>query len=335
MEEKRQIDLIRDSGGNDDIGSEEDGAIIDMKNIGGRLLIIKERAIYEMVMADDIDPERTNINLPTTIQKRIIDKGAESETVSRTLLTAITLFRSEYILISVDCDKLIGLAIDMLSEISILEKEINEFQGMEKSESDEYDERKNKNVSFKLPSIANLETKCKTIFQKANHIEQILMNIITEFYPKLGLNKQSHFPNFYEKLKALYGEEDSFVKFIGKTVYFMSVIYEFRNGFDHRLDNIKVFNFELQPNGKIIAPSIELNHKTIKLNRTSLNEFLKITITNMLEIIESTFAFLAEKNKKQEGLPRQVRLIPEDKRRNEFVKYSFWMPLGNEGFYNQ
>lgn len=93
MSEKRPIDRIRDSGGHADIGTLEDGAIIEMKNIGGRLLIIKERAIYEMVMADTIDPERTNINLPTTIHKLIIDKGTESETVSRTLLTAMTLFR--------------------------------------------------------------------------------------------------------------------------------------------------------------------------------------------------------------------------------------------------
>jgi len=75
MEEKRPIDRKRESGGHADIGSEEDGAIVEMKNIGGRLLIIKERSIYEMVMADDIDPERTNINLPTTIHKLIIDKS--------------------------------------------------------------------------------------------------------------------------------------------------------------------------------------------------------------------------------------------------------------------
>jgi hypothetical protein len=52
MSEKRPIDRKRESGGHADIGSEEDGAIIEMQNIGGRLLVIKERSIYEMVMAD-------------------------------------------------------------------------------------------------------------------------------------------------------------------------------------------------------------------------------------------------------------------------------------------
>ncbi len=335
MSEKKPIDRIRDSSGHADIVTLEEGAIIEMKKIGGRLLIIKERAIYEMVMADTIDPERTNINLPTTIHKLIIDKGTESETVSRTLLTAMTLFRPEYISNTVDCPKVIGLTIDLLSEISILEKEIKEYLFAEKTASDEYEERRNQKVSYKLPSVVSLESKCKTIFQKTYHIEQTLIDIIVKFYPNLGLSKQSHFPSFYEKLKEKFGEADPFVKFIKKTVYFMQVILELRNGFDHRLEHTKVFDFELQTDGNIIAPTIQLNHKKIKLERTSLNDFLEITIKNILDIIELTFAYLAGKNVRTGGMPYQIRQIPEDKRRNKFVKYSFWTQIGDEGFYNQ
>jgi len=330
MEEKRPIDRKRESSGHADIGSAEDGAIIEMKNIGGRLLIIKERSIYEMVMADTIDPKRTNINLPTTIHKLIIDKGAESEIVSRTLLTAMTLFRPEYISNTVDCPKLIGLTIDLLSEISILEKEINEYQLAEKTASDEYEERRIQKVSYKLPSVVSLESKCKTIFQKADHIEQTLMDIIVKFYPNFGLTKQSHFPNFHEKLHEKYGEADPFVQFIEGTVYFMQVIRELRNGFDHRLEHTKVFDFELQADGSIIAPTIELKHKKIKLERTSLSDFLEITTKNILDIIELTFVYLAGKNGRTGGMPYQVRQIPDDKRRNKFIKYCFWIPIGIE-----
>ncbi len=47
------------------------------------------------------------------------------------------------------------------------------------------------------------------------------------------------------------------------------------------------------------------------------------------------FAYLAGKNVRIGGMPYQVRQIPDDKRRNKFVKYSFWTPIGDEGFYNQ
>ena len=190
-------------------------------------------------------------------------------------------------------------------------------------------------MSYKLPAVINLDSTCKTIFQKTNHIEQTLIDIITEFYPNLGLTKQSHFPFLYEKLKALYGETDLFVKFLSKTLCFMQVIYELRNGFDHRLDYVSAFNFDLQTDGNIIAPTIELKHKKIKLERTSLSDFLKFSIANNLDIIELTFANLASKNMRTTGLAYQVRLIPEDKRRNKFVRYSFWIPFGDEGFYNQ
>ncbi|MGH2664839.1 hypothetical protein [Flavobacterium sp.] len=335
MKDKRPIDKIRESSGHAEIGSAEDGAIIEMKNIGNRILIIKEKSIYEMVMADSIDPDRTNINLPTTIHKLIIDKGAESETVSRTLLTAMTLFRTEYMLGSIDCNKVIGLTIDILSEISILEKEIDEYQKTENKVSEEYEERKNQNVSYKLPSIINLESKCKTIFQKADHIEQTLMEIITVFYPNQGLTKQSHFPNFCEILKTKYGETDPFVEFIKKTLFFMQVIRELRNGFDHRLEHTTVLDFELQTDGNILKPTIELKHKKIKLERTSLSEFLEITTKNMLDITELIFVLLASKNNRNIGIPHEVRQIPEDQRRNKFVKYCFWSPIGNGGFYSQ
>jgi len=335
MTEKRPIDKLRDSGGHADIGTEEEGAIIEMKSVGDRLLILKERAIYEMVFADTIDPDRTNINIPPTIHKLIIDKGTESEIVSRTLITAMTLFKPEYFTDSIDCNKILSLAIDLLSEIFLLEKEIEEYKTKEDEAVKEYEIRKTKKSSYKLPSIVNLESSCKTILQKADHIEQFLMEIIIRFYPSQGLTKQSHFPKFHDVLTAKYGEKDSFVKYIGGIKYFMRVIRELRNGLDHRLQTITVKDFEIQKDNNIISPTIELKHKEVKLDRISLNEFLKITIENIISIIETTLAYLAGHNVKTDGMPYQLREIPEDKRRNKFVRYCFWMPIGEGGYYCQ
>lgn len=335
MSEKRPIDRIRESGGHADIGTIEDGAIMEMQNVGGRLLIIKERSIYEMVFADTIDPQRTNINLPPTIHKLIIDKGTESETVARTFLTAKTLFKPQYIPTTINCDTILSLTIDILSEISLLEKEIKEYQETEDKVSAEYEKRREQKGAFELPSVVNLESRCKTIFQKADHVEQTLMEIITHFYPNQGLSKQSHFPKFHDILLKAYGEKDGFAEFISKTLYFMRVVRELRNGLDHRLPTVTVTDFELQTDGNILAPTITLNHKEIKLNRTSLSEFLKLTTANLIEIVETTFAFLAGRNIKTDGMPYQLREIPEDKRRHKYVRYSFWMPIGDEGFYCQ
>lgn len=187
-----------------------------------------------------------------------------------------------------------------------MKRKLKNIKWTKKTASDEYEERRSQNVSFKLPSVVSLESKCKTIFQKADHIEQTLMEIIVKLYPNLCLIKQSHFPNFHEKLQEKYGEADPLVEFIKKTVYFMQVIHELRNGFDHRHEHTKVFDFELHTDGSTIALTIELIHKKIKLERTSLGYFLEITYKNMLDFIEFTFAYLAVRKVRTSGMPNQV-----------------------------
>ncbi len=334
MKEIKPIDRKRNSGGSTEIGTKEDGVAVGLTKFKDRLIIIKEKSIYELMLADDIDPQRTNINLPSNIQKLIINKGAESELVSRTFLTAETLFKPDYFNSSIDTEKALQLALEILQELTMLEEEINEYLGQEKIVIEEYKKRRQEQVSFAIPSIINLETRCKTLFQKADHIRQILIEIITVFYPKDDLTKQSHFPKLYDVLKNKYGEKDTFTEFINKKALgFMEVIRFLRNGLDHRLDTIKIKNFELQPDSKIISPSIELNHKESKLDRISLSSFLPIVIQNMVFIIESTFAYLADRNVKSNFM--MVMEIPEDKRKFRFVKYSFAMQIGDELVFHQ
>jgi len=61
--DRKPIDQIRESGGYFEVGTDAEGAIVEMFTIDDQLLIVKEGAIYEVMMADDIDPERTNISL--------------------------------------------------------------------------------------------------------------------------------------------------------------------------------------------------------------------------------------------------------------------------------
>jgi hypothetical protein len=61
MGDEEQIDKKRSSSGRTNIGTEEDGVIMGMPNIKGRHLIFKERSIYELITADQVDPERNNM----------------------------------------------------------------------------------------------------------------------------------------------------------------------------------------------------------------------------------------------------------------------------------
>lgn len=334
MEEKRSIDVIRNSGGQTDVGSAEDGAIKEMIQIGRRGLILKEYSIYELMFADDIDPERTNIELPKTITKLVMKEGTESEMVARTFITATKLFKPEYYETSVDTSRLLELALELIQELAILQKEVSELGSEEQEVIKKYNEN-NSTTSYSIPSITNLESRCKTIFQKTDHLEQILIEITTIFYPKNGLTKQSHFPKLHEFVKSKHGENDTFIVFLEKAVPFMKVIRELRNGLDHRLESTKVKNFEIQSDSSVLTPTIELKYKDIKLERTSLSAYLKGVIISFINITESMYAYLADRNVKPSPVGYTVTEIPEEKRVNKNVRYAFYIPFGKEGFYCQ
>ena len=335
MMNKKQIDIIRNSGGSVKIGTDKDGAIEDLFEFDGKLFVIKEKAIYEFVHADKIDPDRNNPSLPNGIQRIIIDQGSESEMVSRTFLTAKKLLKAEFFPDIINIRKILSLSLDLLQELDILDKEIKDYMKTEEKVILEFKKQSEINSSFAIPSISNVTTRCKTIFQKADHIEQILMEINTLFYPNLGLNKQSHFPKLYEILKTKYGENDNFTKFINESLSFLELIRGFRNCLDHRLKDVKVYDFELLANSELIHPSIEIDYRDVKLERTSLSSFLTILTENLIFLTEHNIAFLSDKNTKLNGLPKMVQIIPEELRSNKNIKFGFWSPLGKKGFFHQ
>jgi hypothetical protein len=59
----RPIDTLRDGAASLEIKTPgDDSAILEMISTGDRLLVVKGKGIYEVKLADEVDPERTNIN---------------------------------------------------------------------------------------------------------------------------------------------------------------------------------------------------------------------------------------------------------------------------------
>ena len=196
MNDKNPLDIKRSRGGRVNIGTEADGAIKEMYNLGGRVLVIKEKSIYELRMADDIDPNRLNPDVPPSTQKLILPLGTTSEMFSRTFLTARRLFKPEYFKIAFDTNDAQSLALEAIQELAALDKEITDYLSAEKRASDEYEERKSKNLDHAVPSVTDIKTRCKTIFQKVDHVLQAQMEIIRMFFP--DFNKQSYYRKFLE-----------------------------------------------------------------------------------------------------------------------------------------
>ncbi len=340
MIDNSELDMKRNRGGSADIGTAEDGAILEMINMGDKTIVVKEKALYEFMLADQIDPKRENPNIPSNIQRLLLKQGADSPMVCKTFLTAKRLLQAGSLYGVVDTDRSLQVSLEALQELAVMESEINDYLGEENRVAKEYEDRKVKQMSYALPSVNEVVSHCKTIFQKADHVTQATMEIITLFFPEAKLTKQSHMPKFAEFVKTTYGEDDYFTKFVDRIAPFFELVRSFRNCLDHRLKEATVKDFEIDLNGQpgftVISPSIEIDYRGNKLSRTSLSDFFPVTLQNLVDSFEIMIAHLCNKKAKKDTVFASiVMIVPEDQRRNKYIQYAFWSNFGGNEFYHQ
>lgn len=334
MNKERPIDIKRKSGGVAKIGTTEDGAICGMIEIKGKIFMIKEKTVYEFTLADKIDPSREHPNLPLNTQQIALNIGSNSEIFSRTLLTAKLLFNTDFLDETVDVDQALFLVFEAVKELEVMNNEIEDILLLEKSAVDQYE---NRNSNHAIPSVNNVETRCKTIFQKIDHIQQTLIELIRIFFPDfISIKKKFKYEDFHQFIKKCYGEKDIFAKLITAILPSIKLMREIRNCLDHRNSEITIKDFELQANSELIPPTIEVHNNGIDLDRTTLSTYLPIAREDLLIIYEEVMANLCSKRiRKNSTLPYQVLFIPEDRRKNKYTKYSYWSPIGNGGYFHQ
>ena len=192
--------------------------------------------------------------------------------------------------------------------------------------------RSQKSGSLAIPSISDINQRAKSFVQKAEHVEQAIIDLILLFYPDIS---RGHFETVTNNLKTKYNSDDDFVKFLENVLPFMKMVRNTRDCLDHRnAKGVTVLNFKINPDGTITPPTIEINFRGTNLETTSLSSFMCNTTKNMLNIIENLIAFLCSKHAQPFGsTPMLVGLIPEGKRRNKFVRFGYftnitgqWMP---------
>ena len=78
---------MRDGGGSFSLENPDDGTPIkEMFSLKDRLLMITDKFTYEIQVADQIDPQRTNPGLPHNIRRKLFDFGIQSEAIRKILI---------------------------------------------------------------------------------------------------------------------------------------------------------------------------------------------------------------------------------------------------------
>ena len=329
MENQRSVNIQRTSRGMLDIGSNDEGDIVDMFFKGDYLYLVKDRAIYGVKFSDVKGQETANISSSIKLQKRILDMGAESSLVSRTYLTARKLFEKDRLFQFVDCEKALILSFDALMEISEMENEVHRFLEMERRADMRYESRQEMNLAYEIPTIPTASTNCKTIFQKADHTCQILMDICQLFYPELKLHSKAQFTSLFDALVEKYGDGDSFVNFFKSALPTIQLIRDLRNCLDHRLSEVMVSDYTIQVDGSLVKPGIEMKYKTRDMQKIELSSFLPDMVEKLVAVFEGFIFFLSQKSMEDKNFLVELRVIPLENRKNKYIQFGYWIGIGD------
>lgn len=329
-DDKRPIDMIRDSALSMSVGAPEDGAICEMISIGDHLHIISEHAIFAVQLADDIDPARTNAAVPNTNQK-VLPYGAKDAAVGRILLTAGAMFKATHLGREFPEQQALKLAFDLLRDVAAMLDMHADLLKVIETTTRKVNAQVKADRSWVLPAVGDAKSRCDAFAQKLGHAIDKMEAIARLFYPEECLKR------WIDALKRVSAEKhgkDSplhrFMVEVRDSLMFM--LENVRNAVEHPDDKKRVIvhDFRLTAEMALVPPYVEIvkdgKHALSKDLRTFMDEITE----ELLSIVERFIAKLCGANAHPfAGFPLLVIELPASRRpeKNPHQRFSYGIVL--------
>lgn len=330
MKEKRPIDRKREAGGSFVIGDVNDGTPIrKFVKMAGNLLALTDRGIYEIKLADQIDPERTNPNLPHNVHRQVLSVGCESELVRRVFLSAHTLFDEKFLRSTIDHEQALTLAFDALENMTAMSTIASDFDRAEQHADASFGARNQREGSIMLPAIGDVRSRCKTYMQKADHAAGALYEIVKLFYP---MTRRRYWSGVLETLRAKYGPDDPFTLEMTRAVPFLMLVRNTRDCLEHgNLKGVTITDFVITAEGKIERPVIAIDFRETKEPAIAIALFFNQIGQGLTKAIELIFALLCSKNTEPcSGFPVQVIELDEHWQAAKHVRFAYGIKMNGQ-----
>ena len=328
-EPKREIDRIRDSAGSISMNVPgDDSEITGMLTLGDSLLVVKRKGIYQIKMADQIDPERTNPNVPNTVQ-RLAAFGSDEEFIGKILLTAHGLLEKGHLSANIDANVAMDHAAEITRNVAEMRSLSDRFTSEEQEAVEKFEGKIGNDRSLMLPSMVHVDIRVREFIQKTDHALQKLFDLTKLFYPDLGSGG-------WESLKSrIEGEAriDNFEEFLGGAIAFLRTIRNARNAVEHEQPQMKLIaaDFALNSQNELVPPIVQLVHPKTPFNGTPIQAFMSSACANIADVVELMMVFLCARHVDISGnLSIRVIEIPIDRRSNPNVRYGFGVVIGGQ-----
>jgi len=308
-----------------EIGTPDDqSAVTAIFPIGDDLYVVKERGVYEVKLADRIDPNRTNIAIPNTHQ-RVLNYGSDASVVGRTLLTAKELFNPTYLPKNLDLTEALRLCFETLKDLAAMLDVAAALEQDQLAATRAVGHTHKEAGAVAIPAVGNIGARCKDFVQKADHSLQSLLGMVRVFYGKDA--GRQWFEGFRKLISKRYRESDPFSQFLAGALPFLKGIRNARNCVEHPKDSQRIVtrDFFPQADGTILPPTIEIIHPDTPMRATPVSEFMNRTQGQLVTIVEQTIAFMCSKHVQPPlpAFPLQIVEWPEENRRQKHVRYSY------------
>src|SRR5258706_14381041 len=213
------------------------GALTDMIPIGDTLFIVSERCVHAVKLADQIDPQRSNPNIPHT-QQKVLPVGSTDLVVGQVLLTANTLFEPKFLGAEFNREEALKLALDLLKDLVAMIEISTRLLAAEQTSREAFEARGARGDALQLPSVDNVEARFDSYIQKAGHVVDTLEQIAELFYPTQITKKWVD--SLLELVTARYGSDSPFAKFMRGARLALLYVREIRNMIEHPLADCRV-----------------------------------------------------------------------------------------------
>jgi len=332
VNKKRPIDKQREAAITIIVGDDEDSSPIkDSLSTENVFYTIKEKGVYKVQFADDIDPERTNPNIPNLSQK-VLSAGDDNEIVARILLTVKCLFDEKNATVNPFVGDLFEKSIELTRHVLELHEMISSLKEKIIQKEEAFDGREYKPNAFSLPSIPDLDKDLHNILVKADKARDSILSLYRlHFLPEVS---QKPFLDKYEAaIQDKLSSEPEIKAGWDDTKKVLKLIRNIRNASEHRREGnqLKLKNFEMQPDGSVNSPILEIEHKDTPIESVSVIDFLDFIGNIILDNAEGSIvtircAALLDKNPFNE----QVGFLPLENRRHPLVRYCRAINLNGE-----
>jgi len=290
---KRPIDKQREGAITLTIGDDDDkSAAQEFLSTSSALYVIKGSGVYKIQLADDIDPDRVNPNIPN-LSQRVLSAGYDNEIVARVLLTAKYLFDENNATVKPFVGSFFEKSIDLTKHVLELHEMISELRDSINSKGEAFLEKEQKPNAFCLPSIPDLDKSLHNIFLKADKAkDDMLLLYRLHFLPDSV--KKPKLKEYDEAVEQLSSKNFDLVSAWNEIKKINNLIRNMRNASEHRQkgNQVVLTDFSMNSDGSVNPPLVEIQHKDTPIGLLPVVELLDFMQEQVLGHAESSIVFI-------------------------------------------